>query len=103
MKDLILRLMEIEERAQTISDEARGHLENLNAELAAAEAAKNREIEARADRRIEIMRSQAEEDLQKRLNEIEKRSRAEEKLLEEHFKKNRDRWSKSIYDGIIAL
>lgn len=103
MKDLILRLMEIEEKAQMISGEARSHLENLRTELTAAEEAKSRELEAQADRRIEKMRAETRDELQKRLAELEEKSKDDEAALKEHFEKNSSRWSKLIYDEITSM
>ncbi len=103
MKDLILRLMKIEEKAQSITADERRHLENLDTELARAEIEKNSEIDLRANNRIEKMKAETERETKKKLEEIEKRRKAKTRALDECFEKNLSRWSKRIYEEIISL
>lgn len=103
MKDLILRLMEIEEKARLITSEEDERLENLDAELKAAEEKKRVELKSRAQNRIEKMRSEAHDEAEKKIEELNLANARETQIVKELFAKNRSRWSKQIYEEIIAL
>lgn len=103
MKDLILRLLEIEEKAQTITADEEKRFENLEASLAQAEKEKRAELSRRAQARVEKMRSQAKAEAENRLEELFREYERETAAVKEKFAENGGRLSKQIYEEIIAL
>ena len=101
MQDIIRRILEMDQKAQAITDEAR--LEKLDSEReVAAEAQRFRDEQlARARKRIQINREMEQTIAQQTWQRREERYRRQEARLDALYAENRERWVSELVGRVL--
>ena len=101
MQDIIRRILEMDQKAQAITDEARR--EKLDSEReVAAEAQRFRDEQlARARKRIQINREMEQTIAQQTWQRREERYRRQEARLDALYAENRERWVSELVGRVL--
>ncbi|MCC8168810.1 MAG: hypothetical protein LIO59_00205 [Oscillospiraceae bacterium] len=102
MEDLIMKIIDIESRAQEIIKDAKEADKNLDANIEEETKKLHADIERRAQIKGETIRSIEDEDAEKRIEQIRKNTEESIALLEKKYNEKKENWIDTIVGSIIG-
>jgi len=101
MDDILKRIIEIEDRAQSIVRDAKEHKRNFSEEIEIEAQKMKKDIEERAERKIRQIQIQEDEYKQKKLEEIKKETSEKLNKMNQLYEMNRDKWVDAVFEMIM--
>ncbi len=102
MDDLIMKIMDIESRAQEIIRDAREADANLEADIKKESEELHRDIERRAEAKTETIRRIEDTDAEKKISEIREKTKSDIALLEKKCTEKKEAWVNEIVENIVG-
>lgn len=101
MDELIKRIIEIENKAQSVIKDARAEQSRLDDDIARTIADMKAEVLSRAEKRCREIRVLEDSDAEKKIAGMSKENAAAAARLESIYKEKCDKWVNDIAEGII--
>lgn len=101
MDDILKRIIEIEDKAQNIVEDAKAGTANFDSEVETITELMSREIEAKADRRISLIQEYEAKEMEKILSDTEASFNENLERINEMYRENRQQWISDVYNMII--
>ena len=99
--DIISKIIEAEQAAQKVADEAKHKHQDLSQKLEAEMAEMRDKFITRAQKRVETVRLQETETANEDIARIEAEAQKQTKAIESHYDANRDQWIEHLLRFLI--
>lgn len=102
MEDLIMKIIDIEERAQEVISDAKKADSELEEKIGDETKKLHNDIVHKMEIKNAALRQMEAEDAQKRIEKIKAETKKQIAVLEEKFIKNKNEWADKIVENIIS-
>jgi len=100
--DIINRIIEAEQEAQKIADEAAGRKKHLNETISGDRDKIRDDYMSHAKRRIDIVRESERTACDEAIAQIEEHLKQKLEMVETTYQKNRERWISELFQSVIG-
>ena len=101
MEDLILKMIDIENQAQTIISDARAANTNLDKDIANETKILHENIVNRVNARSEAIKAEEIKEAEEKCEKIRAKSKQQIETLKQKYAKNKDAWVEGIVNNIV--